>query len=241
MGKPCIMNIDEIIQRFYNKDQINTDSSLLKLINKKLDSDSRVLEAGAGTGKMFQYSIKSDVKELIGADLDPRVLENPQLHKGVVTDLTNTPFDDEYFDLIFSRYVLEHVKSPAIFVKEMHRLLKPGGGIIFLTPNKWHYVSLCAKLTPNAFHAWYNKKRGISEDHTFPTFYKLNSAADIDKEFAHAGFIKDELTFLECAPNYLKFNRIFLAMGIMYERTVNKFNFLSPFRVNILGCYIKKR
>ena len=78
---------------------------------------------------------------MIGADLDPRIENNPLLDRGVKTDLLHLPFEDNCFDIVFSRYVLEHVDAVQAFLKELHRILKTGGSFVFLAPNKWHYVA----------------------------------------------------------------------------------------------------
>jgi SAM-dependent methyltransferase len=41
----------------------------------------------------------------------------------------------EYFDIVFSCHVLEHVPKPGHFLREMKRLLRPGGFLVCVTPN----------------------------------------------------------------------------------------------------------
>jgi SAM-dependent methyltransferase len=47
------------------------------------------------------------------------------------------PFEDSYFDLIFSTEVIEHVDDLDSFCKESYRVLKPGGFFIVTTPFFW--------------------------------------------------------------------------------------------------------
>jgi SAM-dependent methyltransferase len=47
------------------------------------------------------------------------------------------PFVDEEFDSILCTEVLEHVFNPDIFLKEVYRVLKPGGKAFFTTPLLW--------------------------------------------------------------------------------------------------------
>lgn len=71
------------------------------------------------------------------------------------------PFGDNYFDLVYSNTVFEHVRYPEKAVSELHRVLKPGGGLIAslaylypyhsysmfnFTPYGWHTI-----LTENGF------------------------------------------------------------------------------------------
>lgn len=195
---------------------------------------------GAGTGRLFQYDIKEKVHELTGVDLDPRVEDNPLLDQGIVGDLYNLPFEDSHFDVAFCRYVLEHVDRPTDFASEIHRVLRPGGCFVFLTPNRWHYVTVISRITPPSFHTWLNRRRGRDDADTFPTRYLLNSSRQLERHFASAGFVRESLTYRECCPNYLKFSRPLFLLGVLYERTVNRFEILRFLRVNLVGTFRKE-
>ena len=47
-------------------------------------------------------------------------------------------FDNNKFDIVFSKSVIEHLKNPNNIIKEALRVLKPGGKIILLTPSWLH-------------------------------------------------------------------------------------------------------
>src|SRR5439155_21463693 len=124
-------------------------------------------------------------------------------------------------DLAFAIYVLEHLPEPAKLVKELRRVLRPGGIVLALTPNRYHYVSLISALTPVGFHKWFNKQRGRDEEDTFPTYYRLNSPRDIRRHFEPAGFTMLECSMIEVQPNYLSFSVPTFLLGAAYERIVN--------------------
>jgi SAM-dependent methyltransferase len=63
--------------------------------------------------------------------------------KLLVRDASNTRFDDASFDLVFSFNVFEHLPEPQIVIKEIIRLLRPGGGFLLSFPHFAH---------PNALH-----------------------------------------------------------------------------------------
>lgn len=95
------------------------------------------------------------------------------------------PYPDNHFDLIVSRYVLEHVADADFVASELRRVLKPGGHFCAITPNRWGYVALGAALIPNFLHvavlkAVQPEKR--AED-TFPTRYRMNTPRDISRLF----------------------------------------------------------
>ncbi|MBV6644746.1 MAG: class I SAM-dependent methyltransferase [Cyclobacteriaceae bacterium] len=52
----------------------------------------------------------------------------------VKMDIHKIPFDDNTFDVIFCNHVLEHVDDDILAMREMHRVLKPGGWAILQIP-----------------------------------------------------------------------------------------------------------
>jgi SAM-dependent methyltransferase len=170
---------------------------------------------------------------VVGVDLDPRVMQNPLLDEGVVADITDLPFADNSFDLAFSIFVLEHLPDPAKMVRELRRVLRPGGLFLAITPNRYHYVAMISALTPVSFHKWFNKRRGRAEDDTFPTCYRLNSRRDVRQALVPQ-FQIEELTMIEVQPNYLTFSTPTFLLGAAYERLVNSTSWLAGFRVNII-------
>ncbi|MCY3018571.1 MAG: class I SAM-dependent methyltransferase [Planctomycetota bacterium] len=201
--------------------------------------DSRVLDIGAGAGKANTYALRGKCAEVVGIDLDPRVLENPLLDRGVVGNMMDTPFDGNSFDVAFSIYTLEHVTSPAAFVTELHRIIKPGGRFLALTPNRYHYVSLVASCTPHAFHRWFNRKRGRCDEDTFSTVYQLNTKRALNRCFLSRGFEQVLFKTIEVEPNYLKWCVPAFLCGTLYERLVNSTGLLEFLRVNIICGYAK--
>lgn len=49
-------------------------------------------------------------------------------------DLHNAPFKDNTFDVVFCNHVLEHVEDSDKCMKELYRIMKPGGWGIFQVP-----------------------------------------------------------------------------------------------------------
>jgi ubiquinone/menaquinone biosynthesis C-methylase UbiE len=62
---------------------------------------------------------------------------NPKTHADVIHDLGSFPypFSDSEFDNIVCSHVAEHVPDVMAFVAELHRVTKPGGRILILTPH----------------------------------------------------------------------------------------------------------
>lgn len=56
------------------------------------------------------------------------------------------PFDDETFDIILSISVFEHIEKPEVVLKELQRIIKPGGTIFLFFPSKWNPFEAHLKL-----------------------------------------------------------------------------------------------
>jgi SAM-dependent methyltransferase len=184
---------------------------------------------------MFRYDHGARISRMAGVDLDPAVLQNPNLSEAAIADLSDLPYGDAEFDVVFSKFVFEHLERPAAVMRELRRVLKPGGHLLVHTPNRWHYVTLAAALTPTDLHAWYRSKLGWDRGGTFATKYRANDQATIERLAERTGFSVRSLELLETKPIYLALHPLAYRAGIAYERLVNRFSGLSRFRVNILA------
>lgn len=184
--------------------------------------DSRMLDIGAGRGASPLMRFKGLVGEYVGSDLDSAVLGNEHLDRAVHTpDGRLTALQDNYFDVVISKHVLEHVADPVTFFAEVARVLKPGGVFLGMTPNGAHYITLAARLTPMWFHRLYNRARGREEIDTFPTVYRANSRRDLGRLASQSGLEAPQIVFQEGRPEYLRFNAATYFVGMAYERIIN--------------------
>ena len=101
-----------------------------------LKGGDRLLDAGCGRGD-FSKGYKDLGLEVSGLDnerSDSRMLTDIDVK---YTNMENEsfPFEDETFDAVFSKSVIEHLFNPDNVMKECLRVLKPGGRIIIMTPD----------------------------------------------------------------------------------------------------------
>ncbi|WP_082162015.1 class I SAM-dependent methyltransferase [Mycolicibacterium chubuense] len=165
-------------------------------VDSILRSTDRVLDFGAGRG---EHIIDNDVEyrrqlfdlrhrcaHVEGCDVDEAVMGNPYLHHAEVLKAGERfPYADDSFDIIISRFVYEHVEDSRFVASELLRILKPGGTIAALTPNKYGYIALVARAVPNRLHVraltFIQPKRKAVD--VFPTAYKLNSKRALRSAF----------------------------------------------------------
>ena len=95
----------------------------------------KVLDIGCSTGKALANFSKCGNLDLYGVDLREEQVPDDVTFKTCNIETESLPFEDNTFDIIYNKSVLEHVINTENFVKESLRVLKPGGIFIGLTPD----------------------------------------------------------------------------------------------------------
>jgi SAM-dependent methyltransferase len=92
---------------------------------------------GCGVG-MYLHHLGESIQDIYGLDIElDRLQEAKQDDSRVVNAAgEHLPFPSESFDLVLSHEVLEHVQDDAAAVREMVRVLRPGGRIVLFCPNR---------------------------------------------------------------------------------------------------------
>lgn len=106
------------------------------------DSEScSLLDVGVGRGRSMRYIEAENIAHKIdfyGFDLSPDRLKNiyaPDRWKLVNGNILNgIPYRSNNFDVVLCEQVLEHLDDPAFAMKEIIRVLKPGGLLVMGVP-----------------------------------------------------------------------------------------------------------
>lgn len=100
-------------------------------------NDLTVLDLGSGTG-FFTDLLATSYNQVIGLDLSKEMLRFSKNCRNkailwVEADAHKIPLQDESIDFIYSNLVIQWCEPLDVAIKEMLRVLKPGGLIIFTT------------------------------------------------------------------------------------------------------------
>jgi SAM-dependent methyltransferase len=209
-----------------------------RTFERKIDSlihrDETLLDAGCGRTAPVLAKYRGKVKRLIGADLVdfPTAIDGIELMNA---DLAQLPIPDGSVDVVMSRSVMEHVVDPAAVYRDIARVLKPGGRFVFLTGNFWDYAAIITNLVPNRFHPWIvARTQGRAEIDVFPTAYKTNTRAAVNKWANGAGFEIVSYEYLGQYPTYFMFNGLLFLVATGYEKLIRRFDALRFLRGWIL-------
>lgn len=109
-----------------------------------------VADIGTGTGYLAKglaalaagvvaVDTSTAMLEVAGVELAQEGISNVRLLEGDAHDL---PLSDASQDMVFANLLFHHLQEPAVAVKEMHRILKPGGRLVITDVNQhpYHWV-----------------------------------------------------------------------------------------------------
>lgn len=156
------------------------DRRIIKMLNDFGIKGKNCLDIGPGTGRWLQY-LKINSSNFLGAIDISQVSIDRYKHfcdKAQKADVEYEKFDfkSDYFDIILSFMVLEHLRNPENFISEIIRVAKKGASILMTIPN---IVSLKSRIRvlfgimPTA----------ITSDKTHIKFYTKRELKNLFKPF----------------------------------------------------------
>ena len=165
--------------------------SVLAYVEAAKIVSGKVLEIGTGSGYGIEI-ISPAADEFVTIDkFDTSAKEMIKGHDNVKFMQMNVPpltgLDDNTFDFVITFQVIEHIKKDHDFVKEINRVLKPGGKLICTTPNKsmsisrnpWHIREYEIDQLKNMLGSYYSKvdAKGVFGNDVVMKYYEQNKAS----------------------------------------------------------------
>jgi 2-polyprenyl-3-methyl-5-hydroxy-6-metoxy-1,4-benzoquinol methylase len=193
-----------------NKDLINRINSI---------KFSSMCDVGCGPGYLLSVFQK---KKILGIDIDLNALKIASRYSEVCKiDLNKKNiFLKRKFDLVVCYHVIEHIKNPNIFIKNIKSILKKNGTLIVGTPD---FDSAMARLYKNKFRMLHDK-----------THISLFSRESLVRFLENFGFKIFNIDYPFFETEY--FNK----KSILKIFSKNKKNYSPPFFGNIFTVTCKK-
>jgi SAM-dependent methyltransferase len=147
-----------------------------------------VLEVGCGEGRGIDV-IKPYCKSYTGIDKITSVIDRLKNKYPSLQFISGNipPFhmlEDESFDTIVSFQVIEHIRNDRLFLKEISRVLRPGGKALITTPNRtmslsrnpWHIREYTPAELERLAHPYFShvEMKGITGNEKVMKYYLMN-------------------------------------------------------------------
>lgn len=105
-------------------------------ITGKIPDNVIVLDLGCGFSGDLLNNINKKISKGIGVDVSVDKKKANSKIELIEYDLNEKlPFPNNYFDVVISLANLEHLNNPQKNLREIHRVLKPGGILLLTTPS----------------------------------------------------------------------------------------------------------
>lgn len=113
-----------------------THNTVLRILGRTVDlkSSPRVLDIGAGEGAL-STRLRQAGAVVSACDVLPEQFAVTGVDFRAISSDGRLPFDDASFDAALAIEVLEHIDGHDRFFAEVARVLRPGGVVMFTTPN----------------------------------------------------------------------------------------------------------
>ncbi|HNT74206.1 MAG TPA: class I SAM-dependent methyltransferase [Anaerolineae bacterium] len=181
-----------------------------------LTPDVRVLDLGCGRGGIVERL--GSIGHWQGVDPDAWSLREhrmPSLPRSCAGAM-HLPFAKGAFDLVVASWVLEHLPRPAQTLREIARILRPGGRLVFLTPNARHPLPWLGQRLGRLQRTLVPWVYGRAEADAFPTYYRANTAERLAQLAVQAGLVLRRLEYVE-DPSYLAWNVPTFVLAVCLE------------------------
>lgn len=183
--------------------------------------NKRVLDVGCGLGN-YTSLFSHDRNDVIGLDIgDFRLPQFSNSFKFVKYDGEKMPFRDNFFDVIVSFDVIEHIKNDLQFVKEIKRILKLRGKLLVVTPNRTRLAAILLRLIGKRY-----KFPFVGQETGFcgkSVHFREYTARELKSLFLKAGF---EKVSIECFWFGLR-GRVGIGTGHVPIKSMSQYLFLS--------------
>lgn len=171
-----------------------------RLLLASVSRETRWMDAGCGHQVLpsgletIEDAAVAKPRLAVGVDLDfDSLRRHRSFHLTVCSSVDFLPFASGTFDLVTCNMVAEHLPNPEVTLRELGRVLIPGGLLVVHTPNLLSYVVVMARiaralLPRRVYLALVRLSEARDASDVFPAFYRANTRGRLRRTLEASGF-----------------------------------------------------
>lgn len=109
----------------------------LRRVMHHIPNNSVVLDVGCGTSATFLKTLSPHINQGFGVDFKVKNAQFSNIQTRQIKLENHLPFEDCSFDVVTMLAVLEHINKEQEILKEIYRVLIPGGKLVLTVPSVW--------------------------------------------------------------------------------------------------------
>ncbi|MCL2206522.1 MAG: class I SAM-dependent methyltransferase [Fibromonadales bacterium] len=226
------------------KDVLWSESVVFPLYTRYLEPNSKVLDVGAGQGRLSSYLSKSGFN-VMAFDISREQLQYLQKkHPEIdfkVGDAKKLPFEDNSFDAVTSQWFMEHFTNWSEFCSEQLRVCKPGGIVAFDFSFREHYLYAQAALgVQNIEHilqdgaVYRGNKRNNATTYKELSEFCSNNNCTIKAIMPHSFFVLNQFIEGSISREEISILNEYIQQGPL-EKNTDIVNILKVYENNIIS------
>ena len=247
LNKKCFEVIAKIFPQTKYDPPHNASAYYTEAVKKNLADGCTILDVGGGRQWEFHEERKrfSNMK-VIALDISEEQLRcnhdaDEKILFAMGTD-ERAPLDDNSVDLVTSTMVLEHIENNDYTMREVFRVLKPGGKFISVMPNKFSIFSTINRILPyklarNILLTLKPDFKGISG---FKAYYDRTYYSGMKKLLNKYGFSEIDFGLSYSQSEYFSFFLPFALIVLVWDFIMYMFR-IKPLCSYVCFVAVKKK
>ena len=190
-------------------------------VDRVLSPHAVLVDVGCGRTS-YGAEVYRKAGRRIGLDVDVYAKENPLMDEVHIMEGELFPLPDACADVVTAQWVVEHVAHPDVFLREVARVLKPGGALVFMTTNICSPLIRLTSFIPLPVASFIRTTLlHFAHDETFPRVYAMNDERTLVRLAQSYGFSVEILHRIE-SFGYFRFSRVLLWMYIQWTKLLHR-------------------
>lgn len=182
-----VFPVEERARRSLGSSDVAIYNMVLRALTERHIGGGTLVDVGCGSGNLWSF-VRELFDSYVGVDVVrfdgfPEDAEFNQVN----LDAGRSQLGDNSADVVVAIETIEHLENPRAFMRELVRLVKPGGWVVVTTPNQLSLLSLMTLALKHQFQAF--------QDTDYPAHITALLEVDLQRIVTEAGLTNTKICY----------------------------------------------